>query len=203
MPKRPYWLLCLIWLLVGCRFSSAAAPPPTPATIPVTNDAGETLATQPGPLWVLLSGVDEHGLIAEHELTLLSEPVSTAVSDTRIHTGTAVAILEIRQTGPQNLRRFYYVQSLSGKSGWISDFYVRRVAYLFNPQGTTVPLYAMPGKTTLGQVDNVTPVTIKEPSQPDWWIVQTMDEQLTGWVQAGYVKESSEPEFLLNQQHEH
>jgi hypothetical protein len=169
--------------------------------IPVTNGAGAVVSRQPGPLWVLLSGVDEHGLIAEHELTLLSEPEPTAVSETTIHTGAAVGVLEIRQTGPQNLQRYYRVQAPTGQAGWISDYYVRRTGYLFNAGGTAVPLLDTPGGSEVAEVVNVTPVEILSPLAA-WWQVQTRDGNLTGWVEVGYVKESPEPEFLLNQHHE-
>ena len=200
------WLAVAGLWVSGCQLLISATPTPAmpaqPDSIPVTNDAGETLSTQPGPLWVLVSGVDEHGLIAEHELTLLARPDAAAVSETTIHTGTAVAVHEIRQTGPQSLRRFYRIQAPTGETGWISDFYVRRVAYLFNAEGTTVSIFAGPGETELAKLANITPVAVKSPLT-DWWIVQTTDGNLTGWVQASYVKESPEPEFLLNQQHAH
>jgi hypothetical protein len=197
-------LLLNIWL-VGC--ATDAGPPtsvvPLPETVMITNEAGETIATQTGPLWVLLSGVDEHGLIAEHELTLLAEADALSDAKSTIHTGVAVAVQEIRHTGPQNLQRFYHIQTLDGHNGWISDYYVRRVGYLFNDSGTEVSLYAAPGENEVAQLPNITPIAIKDPTRTDWWIVQTVDSELTGWVEAGYVKESSEPEFLLNQQHPH
>lgn len=212
------WLVLVCILLSGCTAVlpaaetpiPAAAVPPTPTApilmevsdIPITNDGGEVVSRQPGPLWVLVSGVDEHGLIAEHELTLLREPEAAAVSERTIHTGSAVAVLEIRQTGPQNLQRFYRIQSPTGEAGWISDYYVRRTAYLFNTAGTAVSLLAGPGGSALAELVNVTPVEIKSPLTA-WWEVQTQDGELTGWVLATYVKESPEPEFLLNQQHTH
>lgn len=182
-------------------------PPTTPPALPeevlVTNDAGDLLATQPGPLWVMLSGVDEHGLIAEHEVTLLAAPDAEAAIQNLVHTGTAVIVQEIRQTGPQNLRRFYLIHTVEGKTGWISDYYVRRIVYLYNSEGRDVPVYAAPGERETARLTNVYPVTIKEASQPDWWIVQTPEDKLLGWVAVEFVKESPEPEFLTNQQHEH
>ncbi len=203
MWKRLWWFIIAILWLIGCRLTAPTpTTPTTPDIIPITNDAEEILATQPGPLWVMVSGVDEHGLIAEHELILLSRPDKAAVSPRTIHTGTAVAVYEIRHTGSQALQRFYRIQATSGEAGWISDFYIRRVVYVFNPEGTTVPLFSGPGENELAQLANITPVAVKSPVA-DWWIVQTMDSDLTGWVQAGYIKESPEPEFLLNQQHAH
>jgi hypothetical protein len=205
MWQRLWWLVVVGLGLSGCQFLASATPTPVtqPETIPITDDAGETLATQTGPLWVVVSGVDEHGLIAEHELVLLSEPMATAVASTTIHTGTAVAVHEIRQTGPQTAQRFYRIEALSGETGWISDYYVRRSVYLFNAEGTSVLLYASAAANNeLASLTNVTPVSVKS-VVGDWWIVQTADGALIGWVEAKFVKESPEPEFLLNQQHVH
>lgn len=199
--------LLLFALLLGCNTAVPDAPPtpivPLPEAVHITNDAGETIATQPGLLWVLVSGVDEHGLIAEHELNLMAAPILEADVERLVHTGTAVAVQEIRQTGPQNLRRFYRVMTIEGDSGWISDYYVRRVGYLFNENGTDVPIFAAPEGSEVSRLPNVSPVTIKDPTRPDWWIVQTMAGDLTGWVPVSFVKESPEPEFLLNIEHEH
>ncbi|MCP5095475.1 MAG: hypothetical protein GY943_07980 [Chloroflexi bacterium] len=176
---------------------------PPPDVVPITDDTGETIATQPKGLWVMVSGVDEHGLIVEDVLNLLEEPDNEESTTVPVHSGTAVVVHEIRQTGPQGLRRYYRVQAMNGEMGWISDYYVRRVSYVFNENGTTVPLFAAPGENEITQLDNVTPVTIREPTQDEWWIVQTVDGDLLGWVEASFVKESPEPEFLLNQQHAH
>ena len=197
-----------VWLfLAGCNSIIPATPTPQftlpPDTIPITDESGATVATQPGGLWVMVSGVDEHGLIIEHELVLFDEPDNEEATTSLIHTGTAVVVHEIRQTGPQGLRRFYRVQALNGQMGWISDYYVRRVVYLFDENGTAVSLFAAPDGQELTQVANVTPVIIKEPTGADWWIVQTVEGDVLGWVQTGFIKESPEPEFLLNQQHSH
>lgn len=205
MTKKLIWFV--VFFLVGCNAFMPVTPTPKfsppPDSIPVTDDTGATIATQPNGLWIMLSGVDEHGLIVEHELTLFDEPNNEESSTSLIHTGTAVVVHEIRQTGPQGLRRYYRVQAINGQTGWISDYYVRRLVYLFNEEGTTVPLFAAPEGQEVAQLPNVTPVIIKEPTQEAWWIVQTVQGDLLGWVEASYVKESPEPEFLLNQQHLH
>ena len=71
-------------------------------------------------------------------------------------------VQEIRQTGPQNLRRFYLIHTVEGKKGWISDYYVRRIVYLYNREGPDVPVYAVPGERETARLTNVYPVTIKE-----------------------------------------
>ena len=207
MSKHIIWIASILFLFIGCDSLNPATPSPAfsppPDTIPITDDSGATVATQPEGFWIMLSGVDEHGLIAEYDLALLSTPDDETTTTSLVHTGTAVIPHEIRQTGPQGLRRYYRIQTIDGKIGWISDYYVRRVAYLFNENGTTVSLYATPGEREVKQLPNVTPVKIKEPTQGEWWIVQTIDGQTLGWVEATFVKESSEPEFLLNEQHLH
>lgn len=205
MTRRLFLFFML--LMAGCSSLVPATPTPQflppPDTIPVTDDSGVIIATQPGGLWVMVSGVDEHGLIVEHELTLFDEPDNEDAATSLIHTGTAVVVHEIRQSGPQGLRRFYRVQAINGQMGWISDYYVRRVVYLYDKDGTAVPLFAAPDGQEVAQVPNVTPVLIKEPTGADWWIIQTVEGDMLGWVPATFIKESPEPEFLLNQQHTH
>lgn len=200
-------VLFVMLFLAGCSSLASATPTPQfslPAdTIPITDESGATIATQPRGPWVMLSGVDEHGLIVEHELILFAEPDNPEAATSLIHTGTAVVVHEIRQMGPQGLRRFYRVQAMNGQMGWISDYYVRRVVYLYDENGTAVSLFAAPDGQEVTRVVNVTPVTIKEPTGADWWIVQTVEGNMLGWVQAAFIKESPEPEFLLNQQHTH
>ncbi len=208
-PPRPRSfspLLLLPLLLTACGAIAPALPtPPIIASpIPVTNAEGTPIAEQPGYVeWVLLSGVDEHGITLEHLLILLSEADPNAAPLTQIHTGHPVIVLEIRHVGPQNLQRFYHVETLDHITGWISDFYVRRKAYLFNKNGTTVALFDAPGGTELTQVVNVTPVTLLQPQDFTWWEVSTLDGSIKGWVEATFVKESPEDEFLFGTDHAH
>jgi hypothetical protein len=46
-------------------------------------------------------------------------------------------------------------------------------------------------------------VTIKDPTDPEWWIVQALEGSIFGWVPAATVKESPVVEFLFGQQHGH
>jgi hypothetical protein len=66
-----------------------------------------------------------------------------------------------------------------------------------------VTLYASPDGVAVGEVTNVTPVIVRDPTDDMWWIVQTLDNSLVGWVPVSMIKESSEPEFLLGQDHAH
>lgn len=211
-----YLLLFLFACLsVACRSNTPSAPastathPPTPpiitSPIPISNAEGTPIANQPGFIeWVLLSGVDEHGLTAEHTLALLEDADPQAASLAEIHTGSPVIVLEIRNVGPQGLQRFYHVQTLEGITGWISDYYVRRQAYVFDGEDTTVPLFDRPRGAEIARLENVTPVTLRQPQDLDWWQVSTLDGNLVGWVESRFVKESPEKEFLLgNDDHAH
>lgn len=195
-------ILCTL-LLVSCAGPETAVSPQLPTAVAISDAGGETVATQDGPLWVLLSGVDEHGLIAEHELTLLQEPDASAASASLVHTGIPAAVMEIRHGGPQNLQRFYRVETVNGDTGWISDYYVRRVAYLYDANNETVPLFAEPDGQEVARLANISPVALKSPTDETWWLVQAVGEGTLGWVQADLVKESSLAEFLTNQTHEH
>jgi len=168
-----------------------------PGSIPVTDDSGTLIATQPGPQWVLLSGVDEHGLMAEPRVHLLDSPKPDAAQTVEFPTGVPAAIAEIRHTGPQNLQRFYHVELLDGQTGWISDYYVRRVSYLYTQDAQEIELFFSPGGIAVTRLPNVSPVTLVDPTRSDWWLVRASDNSVAGWVSAGEVKESSEPAFLL------
>ena len=177
-----------------------------PTAVPVTDDNGATVATQDGPLWVLLSGVDEHGLLAEPALSLLAAPAPDAASAASVPTGAPAAVAEIRQAGPQGLRRFYRVQTVAGAQGWVSDFYVRRLGYLYDGNSDGVQLYLAPAQQPVAKVVNVTPVRLLDPTDSEWWLVETADRPLQGWVAAEIVMESPEPEFLVGGgqgEHEH
>jgi hypothetical protein len=204
--------LILFLLLTACSGRNTPAPiftpPPTPpiiaSPINVSNAEGTPISQQPGFVeWVLLSGVDEHGLTAEHSLTLLADADPNAPEVSEIHTGHPVIVLEIRQVGLQGLQRFYHVQTLEGITGWISDYYVRRQAYLFNHEGTTVSIYDKPQGAQIAQLTNVTPITLRQPQELAWWQVSTLDGSVLGWVESRFVKESPEEEFLLGDDHEH
>ena len=188
--------------------TSTFTPPPTlpvvASPITISNAEGTPIAEQPGFLeWVLLSGVDEHGLTAEHELTLLAEADSQAAELAQIHTGVPVTVLEIRQAGPQGLQRFYHIQTLDGTTGWISDYYVRRQAYVFNSEGTAVPIFDKPRGAEIARLENITPVTLRQPQDSDWWEVSTLDGSVIGWVEYEFVKESPDKEFLSGEGHDH
>ena len=195
--------LSMMLVMIGCGSGKALAERVPPTAVSISNESGDTIAVQEGPVWVVLSGVDEHGLIVEHELTLLSEPDPNAAPGSLLHTGIPASVLEIRQGGPQNLQRFYHVETVDGVTGWISDYYVRRVAYLYDAESDGVDLYSSPDGQLVSRLPNVSPISVKEPSAEDWWLVQSVADGTLGWVAAEFVKESPAPEFLLDLSHTH
>jgi hypothetical protein len=202
---RRYWLF--VFVVTVCLPACTARPRPLPvnppAAVPISGAEGAALSSEAGPLWVLLSGVDEHGLVESHEISLLVAPEPAAAVATTVHTGTAAAVHEIRQAGPQNLWRFYRVRTVDGRSGWVPDYFIRRLAYLFSAEAETIPLHDAPAGTAVYQAGQVTPVVLLEPTRTDWWQVATVDGTISGWVATAYVKESPAWEFLLDLDHEH
>jgi hypothetical protein len=146
----------------------------------------------------MLSGVDEHGLIAEHFLTLLADADAGAASIAEVHTGIPADVLEIRHVGPGGLQRFYRVETVTGEVGWISDFYIRRQAYLFNISGTTVPIHDTPNGPPVSEAPNVSPIVLLDPTAEGWWQIGSVEGELLGWVFVGFIQESPEEEFLFN-----
>ena len=206
--KRPFvytfFLFITLGLLLGCTRETPPITPtmvPPPTAVAITVD-GETVKLQEGEMWVLVSGVDEHGLMAEHDLFLRHEPRQDAIWSEWVHSGTAVAVREIHYSGPQNLRRFYHIETPTGASGWISDYYVRQQAYLYEPDAETVALFDAPDGETLINIPNVSPVKLLNPVDEVWWEVETLDGK-RGWVSVDLVKESAERQFLTETQHEH
>jgi hypothetical protein len=198
MAVRPSIILGSLIIFLGACSSPVALTPDNSTPIPVSNQAGEVIASQPGPLWVMLSGVDEHGLIAEHFLELLAEADANAAPIAEVHTGIPADVLEIRHVGPGGLQRFYHVETVTGEIGWISDFYIRRQAYLFNIAGTTVSIHETPGGPPASEVANVSPVVLLDPTAEGWWQVGSVEGELLGWVFVGFIQESPEEEFLFN-----
>jgi hypothetical protein len=214
MTRTRFWLFLSTILLLAFTYaliswSQAASTeaeagsaveaerPEPPETIAVTNDEGQVLANHAGPLWILVSGIDEHGELETAVVALLTDPHPEAAVAYELATGTPVAVHEIRQTGPQNLWRFYLVRAVDGQSGWVSDYFVRRLAYLFEPGSDMIPLYHAPGGRQTIFARPVTAVTIKDPTRDDYWQVTTITDEVTAWVAAGHVYESPEWEFLF------
>jgi hypothetical protein len=217
MTRPRFWILLSVVLLILLTYAlvswsqaastaqearessefAAALPAAPPATVVVTGDTGQVIANHTGPLWILVSGIDEHGELETAVVELLAGPHPEAAVAYDLPTGTPVAVHEIRQAGPQNLWRFYLVRTVDGQSGWVSDYFVRRLAYLFDPGSEMIPLYHAPGGRRIVFARPVTAVTLKDPTRDDYWQVQTITDEVTAWVEARHVYESPEWEFLM------
>lgn len=80
--------------------------------------AASSASTAGGPL-VLVSGRDDHGLLAQHEVSVLAEPAGRAVVG-RLHDGLPVRVVEERG-------EWLRVQTLDrpAVTGWVNDFHLR------------------------------------------------------------------------------
>lgn len=80
---------------------------------------------------VMVSGRDDHGLLQQAELSLVSEPEGATVSG-YIADGSFAEVLEVRGT-------WLRVRSIADPSfnGWIDDFYLRSQAALHNREQVT------------------------------------------------------------------
>lgn len=166
--------------------------------IPVTDSTGKITTYQPGPVWILLSGVDEHGLMGDEPLRLLDQPNPMLEDGVVIPTGMAAKVEEIRADGP---RRFYKVTTVTDQTGWVSDFFVLRWGYLYEEFADTAPMYEKISGQIVAQIDNVSPVRLIDPRDPDWWQVESIVDQTTGWVPVRLVKESPAVGHLAGHQH--
>lgn len=77
---------------------------------------------------VLVSGRDDHGLLQQAEVPLLTEPEGSVVAG-RVPDGSFAEVLEVRGT-------WLRIRSLADPSaaGWIDDFHLRSRAVLHNAQ---------------------------------------------------------------------
>lgn len=108
--RRHSWLLVFLLLGFGTIISGALSAIPR-----------EVALAQRGPV-VLLSGRDDHGLLAEREVALVGAPGATRAV-TQVADGTLVRVLDERG-------EWLRVQSLLQPQavGWVNDYYLRNRA---------------------------------------------------------------------------
>ncbi|HEY4690496.1 MAG TPA: hypothetical protein VIK33_14375 [Anaerolineae bacterium] len=224
--KRTYVLLGLIVLLVIVLALSSTAPPravvetaspyssprptfafPTGTPVPVTSDENTLIEYEPGPLYVILSTLDEHGLPGDPAIDLKRQPdPNAATSVGRVPTGSFAQVVEIRRLPPDYLRSFYRIVVRAGASntleGWVGDWYVRRTAFVvaFDEQGCAcpfrVPLWADAQiAQSVGQIANRSPLRLL--ALADQAVqVQVLSDGTIGWLSRDIVHESQDKEFL-------
>lgn len=177
-------------------------PFPTGTPVPVTSAEDVLIETEPGPLYVIVSTVDEHGLKGQALIPLLSLPdPADTTSVGMIRSGTFAQVLEIRRLPPDYLRGFYLVTA-DGLTGWVGDYLAHRVVYVivFDEQGCAcpmpVPLWADPELTQGGgTVANRAPLRLLALGQASVR-VQVLSDGAIGWLSRDVVHESQENEFL-------
>jgi hypothetical protein len=224
MQKR-FWLAITLFFGLGLLIWTArsltipAAPPatatlvrptprptfpfPTGTGVPVTSAEGTLIETEPGPLYVIVSTTDEHGLKGQALLELFSQPDpndETAIVTT-VRSGTIAEVLEIRRMPPDYLRGFYLV-SVNGETGWVGDYYARRIVYVveFDEQGCAcampIPFWSDAALTQPnGTIDNRSPIKLLS-GEGSSVQVQILSNGAIGWLSRDSVFESQENEFL-------
>ncbi|MFR9778759.1 hypothetical protein ACL02O_22260 [Micromonospora sp. MS34] len=122
--------------LVGAALLVAAA-----GTVAATN--GGSAAARPAPAatgdgrLVLISGRDDHGLLAAERVTLRNLPATGGVSTGQVPDGTLARVVEVRGTW----LRVSTVEAPSA-DGWVDDFHLRGGVHLVGPPPTcAVPFH--------------------------------------------------------------
>lgn len=177
-------------------------PFPTGTPVPVTSAEDVLIETEPGPLYVIISTTDEHGLKGQALIELMSRPDPTDITSVgTLPSGAFVQVLEIRRLPPDYLRGFYLVTA-NGLTGWVGEYLARRTVYviLFDGKGCAcpmpVPLWAdesltQPGGTTANR-SPLRLLTLGEKAVQ----VQVLSDGSVGWLSRDIVHESQENEFL-------
>ena len=216
--RTMYAIACL--LLIGCSAPTPSIPPsitprpsprptfsfPTGTPVPITSAEGVLIEHESGPLYVILSTIDDHGLPGEPTLQLMSQPdPADAESLGAVTTGSFAQVLEVRRLPPDSLRSFYRVrvdQSGSQLEGWVSDWNVHRTVFVvaFDAQGCAcpfdAPLWADEGLTRPGgQVANRSPLRLLAVSERAVQI-QVLVNGMIGWLARDMVHESEQKEFV-------
>jgi len=180
---------------------------PLGAPVAVTAAEDMLIENEPGPLYVILSTVDEHGVDGEPILNLMSQPdpADTASAGT-VPTGTFAEVLEIRRLPPNYLRTFYRVSTRQSASqdmeGWVADWYARRTVSIvvFDEQGCACPfqvqLWADAELTQpAGLVLNGSPLRLLGLAEESVQ-VQVLSSGTIGWVSRDNVLEARKKNYL-------
>ena len=175
---------------------------PTGTPVPITSAEGVLIETEPGPLYVIVSTVDEHGLKGQALIELASQPgLAEASAAGTIRSGTFAQVLEIRRLPPDYLRGFYRV-SVDGVTGWVGDYLAHRTVFviMFDERGCAcpmpVPFWADAELTQpAAALANRSPLRVLALGGKSVQ-VQVLSDGSTGWLSRAVVFESQENEFL-------
>ncbi|MGH3441754.1 MAG: hypothetical protein ACRDUY_06870 [Nitriliruptorales bacterium] len=140
---------------------------------------------------LLVSGRDDHGLLATPTVALLDEPEGAEAAE--VADGTLVAV-----TGTRS--EWLRVEALEGPpaSGWIHDFYLRGTVHVVGkPPGCPTPLVGKPGGpafTELRASEQVELVDVHETDGATWVGVRTLgDGAQVGVVPRAWLRELALP----------
>lgn len=182
-------------------------PFPAGTSVPITSAGGEPIDAEPGPLYVILSTVDDHGLPGGFSLRVYDRPgLDEASAVGSVPTGAFAQVLEIRRLPPDYLRAFYRVRVEHGVpeliEGWVGDYYARRTAFVvaFDDQGCAcefpVQLWADARRTQpAGALMNRSPLRLLAVTESAVQ-VQALKDGAIGWLDSRLVHESESKEFI-------
>ncbi len=177
-------------------------PFPTGTGVPVTSAEGALIETEPGPLYVMVTTTDEHGLKGQALLEVFNLPDTNEENVAGLlRSGTFAQVMEIRRLPPDYLRGFYLI-SADGVTGWVGDYLARRTVFVvtFDEQGCAcvmpVPLWADAALTQQnGAVQNRSPLKLLG-LEAESVQVQVLSDGSIGWLSRTIVHESQDNEFL-------
>ncbi len=135
---------------------------------------------------LLLSGKDDHGLVAESEVEILDRPDGRAVG--MVPDGTLVYVL-----GED--REWLEVETLEGRRvvGWVNDFYLRgQVHVVGDPPACPVPLRGEPGGQAFAELAASQQVVLVD-HHGDWVGVRPIGAGRLGVVPRAFVSELAGP----------
>lgn len=139
-----------------------------------------------GPPVLLLSGKDDHGIVAEERVALLDVPEGDPL--VLVPDGTLVEVLDQED-------EWFEVRALEGErgEGWVNDFYLRgRVHLVGDPPGCDVALTGEPGGAAYATVPASTQAEVLD--FHDGWVgVLPLGEDRIGLVPRVWVSELPGP----------
>ncbi len=135
---------------------------------------------------LLVSGRDDHGLVAQDEVEVLDRPDGRPVA--KVTDGTLVSVL-----GEDH--EWLEVETLEGRriAGWVNDFYLRgQVHVVGDPPACPVPLRGAPGGPPFAELAASAQVVLVD-HHGDWVGVQPLGDDRLGVVPRAFISELPGP----------
>jgi hypothetical protein len=177
----PLAVAAVALLLAGCGSDDEAAPSPEPK---------RTI--------LLVSGRDEHGLLAEPTVALSAEPEGAPRH--RVRDGTLVRVVESRG-------EWIRVRALdaSHASGWLNDYYLRGTVHLLAPDpACPVPAAAEAGGTpsrSLPASAQAELLAVRSVQGETWVRVRTIGAGKEAWVSRATISQRARPPGQVCEHH--